>query len=123
MLLEKSKLTLLGSVPQLTQTLDSLEASGVLATRNNLTLVLHEILLLQTTGSVLGRAVPDLSLGSNSDLRTTHHVHRVSVILAGILAIHLTILASHVTTTSLHSSTRSINSVVRKIFGFHYTST
>ncbi len=99
MLLEESKLALLGSVSHLTQTLDCLEAGGVLATRHNLALVLHQVLLGETTGSVLGRTMPDLGLGAHRNLRTAHHaVHVVST-----HRVVTTILAGHVATTASHA--------------------
>ena len=118
MLFKELELTFLGRIAQLTQTLDSLEASSVLATRHNLALVLHQVLLGQTTGSVLGRAVVHLRLGANCHLRTTHHIHVVAT-----SAVILTVLASHVatTTTGLSSRARSAYSIIRKVFGFHYT--
>ncbi len=89
LLLEKLEGALLRSVAQLTQALNRLQASRVLATRNDLALVLHQILLLEATGRVLGGSVPNLGLGANSHLRTTHH-HCI-----------LTIAASRVVTTSV----------------------
>ena len=56
------------------QLLDSLLASGVLLLRNDATLLgLHQILLGEATGSVLGSAVVNLGLGANSDHLATHH--------------------------------------------------
>jgi hypothetical protein len=63
---KEAKLTLLGDVAQLTQLLDCALASCVLAAADDTTLLgLHQILLSQATGSVLGRSVKDLGLGSN----------------------------------------------------------
>jgi len=67
---------LLGLEARLEQTLQGLLARSVLLATDNATLLgLHQVLLGQPTGSVLGRAVVDLSLGAHSgDLASaTHH--------------------------------------------------
>ena len=72
MLLEQLERALLGDIALLLQDLDRLEARRVLLLAHNAALArLHEILLLQPTGGVLGRAVEDLGLGAHRDLRTT----------------------------------------------------
>jgi hypothetical protein len=87
MLLKKLEGTLLGDISGLLQLLESLEASRVLLLGHDAALLgLHQILLGQATGSVLGRAVPDLGLGAHGD-------H---------LAAHLVILASHVVRVRVH---------------------
>ena len=76
LLLKKLEGALLGDVAQLLQLLDSLLARSVLLARNDATL------LGQATGSVLGSAVVNLSLGADSHLRTTNHVVAIVAILA-----------------------------------------
>lgn len=72
LLLEQLERALLGDIALLLQELDRLEARRVLLLAHNAALArLHEILLLQPTGGVLGRAVEDLGLGAHRDLRTT----------------------------------------------------
>jgi hypothetical protein len=83
LLLKKLEGALLGDVAQLLQLLDSLLARSVLLARNDATLLgLHQVLLGQATGSVLGSAVVNLSLGADSHLRTTNHVVAIVAILA-----------------------------------------
>ena len=78
LLLKELEGALLGDIASLLQLLQGLEARGVLLLGYNAALAsLHQILLGQTTGSVLGGAVKHLGLGSRS-----HH-----------LASHLKILA------------------------------
>ena len=45
--------------------LDGLLARGVLLTRNDATVVLHQVLLDETSWGVLGSSVKDLGFGSN----------------------------------------------------------
>ncbi len=73
---KEAELALLGDVAQLAQLLDCLLASSVLAAADDATLLgLHQILLGQATGSVLGRSMVYLGLGSNGGyLGTSHHV-------------------------------------------------
>ncbi len=72
-LLEQLEGTLLGLVALAGQVLQSLLAgSHLLATDNAAMLVLNEILLLQTTGGVLGSSVENLGLGANSHLKFRH---------------------------------------------------
>ncbi len=76
MLVEQAEGALLGLVALAGQVLQSLLAGGHLLAADDATvLVLHEVLLLQTTGSVLGSAVEHLSLGTNSN----HLGHLISV--------------------------------------------
>ncbi len=57
------------------KTLECLLARGVLLLRNDTTLLgLHQILLGQATGSVLGGSVVDLGLGANRQHLATDHV-------------------------------------------------
>jgi hypothetical protein len=86
LLLKKLEGTLLGDITSLLELLESLEASSVFLLGNDATLSgLHQILLGQTTGSVLGSSVPDLGLGASSNHLTTgldilaSHVSRVGV--------------------------------------------
>ncbi len=66
MLLEELEGALLGHVAELAQLLDCLLASGVLlAADDATTLGLHQILLGEATGSVLGGAVEDGCLGAH----------------------------------------------------------
>lgn len=86
MLAEEFKSTLLGDIARLLELLESLEARGVFTLRNDATLLgLHQILLGQATGSVLGSSVPDLRLGARS-----HH----STTLLLLLLVLLLVLAS-----------------------------
>ena len=63
MLLEELEGALLGDISGLSQLLDCLEACCVLGLGYNAALAgLHEILLLEATGGVLGRAVVNLGL-------------------------------------------------------------
>ncbi len=72
-LLEQLEGALLGLVALAGQVLQSLLASShLLATDNAAMLVLDEILLLQTTGGVLGSSVENLGLGANSYVKFRH---------------------------------------------------
>lgn len=88
---EEAKLALLGDVAQLAQLLDGLLASGVLAAADNAALLgLHQILLGQATGSVLGRSVVNLGLGSNGGyLGASHHVIAAVATSLGHLGFYL----------------------------------
>jgi len=61
-LLEKLECSLLGLVASLHQVLECLLAQSVLLLAHNATLVLHQILAGQTTGSVLSTTMPHLCL-------------------------------------------------------------
>lgn len=75
-LLEQLEAALLGLVALAGQILQGLLASGhLLAAHNTAVLVLDQILLLQTTGSVLGGTVEHLCLGTNSHLKLGHLVY------------------------------------------------
>jgi len=64
------------------KTLESLLACSVLLLRHDATLSgLHQILLGQATGSMLGSSMKHLGLGAHSDCGTSHHV-AIVVILA-----------------------------------------
>ena len=92
LLLEQLERALLGDVASLLQLCQRLLARGVLALGYNATLArLHQVLLDQATGSVLGGAVPDLRLRADRwDLRAASHVHAhvlASTVVAA--AVHL----------------------------------
>ncbi len=71
--------------------LESLEASGVFTLGNDATLLgLHQILLGETTGSVLGSSMPDLRLGANS-----HHSTTILVIVLVLILLILTSVVDH----------------------------
>lgn len=76
LLLEELERALLGDVASLLQLRQRLLARGVLALRYNAPLArLHQVLLDQATGSVLGGAVPDLRLRADRwELRAASHV-------------------------------------------------
>ena len=76
LLLEELERALLGDVASLLQLRQRLLARGVLTLRYNAPLArLHQVLLDQATGSVLGGAVPDLRLGADRwELRAATHV-------------------------------------------------
>ena len=76
LLLEQLERALLGDVASLLQLSQRLLARGVLALGYNAPLArLHQVLLDQATGSVLGGAVPDLSLRADRwELRAASHV-------------------------------------------------
>lgn len=82
LLLEELERALLGYVASLLQLRQRLLARGVLTLRYNAPLArLHQVLLDQATGSVLGGAVPDLSLGADRwELRAATHVLASSVV-------------------------------------------
>jgi hypothetical protein len=83
---EEGELTLLGDVAELTEGLDGLLAGGVLLLGNNTASAgLHEVLLKETTGSVLGSAVEDFGLGADGLLvRTTFHCGHVVLASAAV---------------------------------------
>lgn len=81
MLVEQTERALLGLVALAGQVLQSLLAGHHLAAAHDAAmLVLHQILLLQTTGRVLGGAVEHLSLGTNSHLKLGHLILRVAIL-------------------------------------------
>ena len=82
LLLEQLERALLGDVASLLQLRQRLLARGVLALRYNAPLArLHQVLLDQATGSVLGGAVPDLRLRADRwELRAATHVLASSVV-------------------------------------------
>lgn len=83
-LLEQLEGALLGHVAELAELQDGLLASGLLAAAYNATaLGLDQILLVETTGSVLGSSVENLGLGADSLLRATFLLAGVGTILAG----------------------------------------
>ena len=70
--MEKLEGALLGLVALGVKTFESLLARSVLLLADDATLLsLHQILLGESTGSVLGSAVEHLSLGAHSSLGTT----------------------------------------------------
>ena len=88
LLLEELERALLGDVASLLQLSQRLLARRVLALGYNATLArLHQVLLDQATGSVLGGAVPDLSLGADRwELRAAVHAHVHARARAHVLA-------------------------------------
>ena len=82
LLLEELERALLGDVASLLQLRQRLLARGVLALRYNAPLArLHQVLLDQATGSVLGGAVPDLRLRADRwELRAATHVLASTVV-------------------------------------------
>jgi hypothetical protein len=93
LLLEELERALLGDVALLLQLCQRLLARGVLALGYNATLArLHQVLLDQATGSVLGGAVPDLRLGADRwDLRAARHLARACVLASTVVTagVHL----------------------------------
>jgi hypothetical protein len=90
-LLEKLERALFGNIAGLTEAREGLEASRVLFLADDATVLgLHEVLLHEATGRVLGSSVPDLrGAAVGGDLRATLLAHILAV-LAGrsdILAI------------------------------------
>lgn len=84
LLLKELEGALLGNIASLLELAESLEARGVLLLGNNATLLgLHQILLGQATGSVLGRTVPNLRLRANR-----HHLTTRLVILTSNVVVH-----------------------------------
>lgn len=83
---KEAELALLGHVAECAQLADSLLARRLLATAYNATtLGLDQVLLVEATGSVLGSAVPHLSLGAYGlDVATASHV--VATGVATVLA-------------------------------------
>jgi hypothetical protein len=89
MLLKKLEGALLGDIARLLELGERLLACGVLLLRHNAALAsLHQVLLGEPTGSVLGRTVPHLGLrASRHHLATRLHIlaghvrriHRVGV--------------------------------------------
>ena len=78
-LLEELERALLGNIAQLAQTHDSLLASRMLLLADDTALLrLHQVLLRQATGRVLGRAVVNLRRAANS--------HHLSTLLLAVLA-------------------------------------
>jgi hypothetical protein len=67
---EGAALSLVALAGQILQSL--LAGSHLLAADNAAMLVLHQILLLQTTGGMLGGPVENLCLGTNSHLKLGH---------------------------------------------------
>jgi hypothetical protein len=75
LLFEKLKRALLGDIASLLELLERLLARRVLLLRHDAALAgLHQILLDQPTGSVLGRAVPNLRLRANRRHLAASHV-------------------------------------------------
>lgn len=78
-LVKQPESSLLGLVSLACQILQSLTTSGLLAATNNASvLVLDQVGLGQTTGSVLGRSVENLGLGANSH-RVGHLISRMAI--------------------------------------------
>ncbi len=87
-LLEQLEGALLGDVAQLAQILDGFTASGLLATADDTSaLGFDQILLGQTTGSVLGGSVEHFGLGAQGlEFGATHHGGIVFAGTAAVLA-------------------------------------
>lgn len=66
LLLHDLKRAFLGLVSSINQMLERLLAKSMLLLADDTTLVAHQILLLQTTGCVLGVTIPDLRLAADS---------------------------------------------------------
>ena len=93
LLLEELERALLGDVALLLQLRQRLLARGVLAFGYNATLArLHQVLLDQATGSVLGGAVPDLRLRADRwELRAAVHAHVLaSIVVNGVHLLYFT---------------------------------
>lgn len=89
-LVEQAEGALLGLVALAGQILQGLLAGHHLAAAHNATvLVLDEVLLLQTTGRVLGGAVEHLGLGTNSHLELGHLILRAAILTKGVLKVRL----------------------------------
>lgn len=81
MLVEQAERTLLGLVALAGQILQSLLAGEHLAAAYNAAvLVLDEVLLLQTAGRVLGRAVENLGLGTSGNFKLGHLILRSAIL-------------------------------------------
>lgn len=84
--MEKLEGALLGLVALGVKTLESLLTRSVLLLADDATLLgLHQILLGESTGSVLGSAVEHLGLGAHSDHLSTNHRRVVAVVVIAIL--------------------------------------
>lgn len=85
-LLKQLERALLRDISQLTQTLDRLQASRVLLLANNAALLrLHQVLLRQPTGRVLGRAVENLGRAARRD----HATLLLTVLASSHIRVHL----------------------------------
>ena len=91
LLLKKLERALLGHITGLLQLLQGLQARSMLLLGHDAALAsLHQVLLGQATGSVLGRAVPHLGLRAYRDHLTTglviltSHVRRIHRVRIGI---------------------------------------
>ena len=85
--MEELERSLLGLEALGVKTLECLLARGVLALADNATLLgLHQILLGQATGSVLGGSVEDLGLGAHSDRGATdHHIVVLAILTSNVV--------------------------------------
>ena len=83
-LVEQAERALLGLVALASKILERLLAGHHLATAYNAAvLVLNEILLLQTTGGVLGGAVENLGLGTSGNFKLGHLILRGAILTRG----------------------------------------
>ena len=73
LLLEQLERALLRLVAGLHEVLEGLLAQGVLLPADNAPLVLHQILLCQTTGRLFRSSVPDACLGANLACSSSCH--------------------------------------------------
>jgi hypothetical protein len=81
--MEKLEGALLGLEALGVKTLESLLTRSVLLLADDTTLLgLHQILLGESTGSVLGGSVVDLGLGAHSDHLSTNHRRVIAVVVA-----------------------------------------
>lgn len=79
---EQGELTLLGHIASLAQALDGLLASSLLTAADDASaLGLHQVLLGQATGSMLGGSVEDLGLGASRLQGTTLLLTSVTAVL------------------------------------------
>ena len=102
--MEKLEGALLGLVALGVKTLESLLARGVLLLADDATLLsLHQILLGESTGSVLGSSVEHLGLGAHGDHLSTNHRGVVAVIIVAILTsgVHFYISTVEINTSGL----------------------
>lgn len=84
MLVEQTERALLGLVALAGQILQRLLAGHHLAAAYNAAvLVLDEVLLLQTTGRVLGSAMENLGLGTSGNFKLGHLIRRAAILTRG----------------------------------------
>ena len=115
MLAHDLETSLLGLVARLDQALQGLLARRVLLAADNASLLgLHQVLLLQPTAGVLGRAVVDLGLGAHrGDLaaaghvvaaRATTHGRIAAVAVATVVGVAVAVAVATVVAAVVHST-------------------